>query len=210
MNISLTAKVALGAGALLALWGLPIKQARFWLNWGKTPAALCLLGYFALGAVAGISGYLIATGLHWKPTESAWLNGAIFAVGGQAVARANGAQFTASETREAGSLLGLGTHWFESMLDNLTERRVSRWLANQDEPEVANRANQLLGSILGRYSLKEAEVALPPEDYRNAVLLKARLTELAGQSNPIERAVAVNALREFCKQEYCARYVLRS
>jgi hypothetical protein len=209
VHISLTVEVALGAGALLAIFGLPPKQARFWLKWGKIPAVLCLIGYFILGAAAGILGYAIATWLHWKPTDSAWLNGIIFAVGGHAVARASGATFNASEANEVGSLLSLGAQWFKSMLNDLTDTRVSKWMNNQDEAQVAKVARQLLGRLLGQYSLEQAAVALPAEDYRTAVLLNARLTELANKSDDAEREVALHGLMEFCKQQYCARYLLR-
>ena len=212
MSIDLTFWVALVSGTLLAIWGLPVPRARFWLTWGGSLAALYLLGYFALGASAGLLGYLIGTLLHWKPTDSALINGIIFAVGGHALVRANGAQFNASEANEAGSLLGLGTRWFEDLLNNLSESRVSKWLQEKDEVDIARLARQLLGRILGRYSLEDAKAAfsLSAEDARVAILLSARLEDLANEQDTARRDVALNALIQFCKEEYCARNLPRS
>jgi hypothetical protein len=206
-----SAWAAAAAGALLAIWGLPIRQAGYWLSWGRFLAALCLLGYFGMGALAGLLGYAIATFLHWKPTDSTWIDGIIFAAAGHAVVRANGAQFSASDANEAFSLLGLGTRWFENMLNELAQKGVSRQLNKMNEVEVARAARQLLGKILGRYSLDQAkDGALPAEDSRVAVLLTERLKDLADEPDSAKREVALYGLIEFCKEEICARYLPRS
>ena len=140
MSINLTFWVALVSGTLLAIWGLPVPRPKILAYLGRKPCGSISVGVFRAGSVGRMLGYLIGTLLHWKPTDSALINGIIFAVGGHALVRANGAQFNASEANEAGSLLGLGTRWFEDLLNNLSESRVSKWLQEKDEVDIARLA----------------------------------------------------------------------
>ena len=88
----------------------------------------------------------------------------------------------------------------------------------KNEVQVAHVARQLLGRILGRHSLDEAQAgALSADDSRIAVLLSARLQELAcrrhvklaDEWDPDKREIALHGLIQFCREEYCARRLPR-
>jgi hypothetical protein len=143
---------AIVTAAVTAVFGVPFRYYQCWLSWSWVGANLGLALYFGLaGGGGGFLAWLIAEAATVQPTGFPAANGILYGLVAGAALRvdisARPQKSAQDHYREAASILTKCLSWTSSALDDVTSRRIERWLMHCPAGDLVDAALRVKAHI---------------------------------------------------------------
>ena len=145
--------VAIAVAAAFAVFGFPFRFYQCWFSWSRVGAPAGVLLYMTLaGGGGGLIGWLTAYLADVPGSAVPAIDGLFYGVAGALAVRADFRTGShpvrpPHEIRGAASLLGKGIEWSTGLLDDVTRRRVKRWLEGRTDDQLLAVALDLVHEI---------------------------------------------------------------
>ena len=145
--------VAIMVAAAFAIFGFPFRFYQCWFSWSRFGAPAGVLLYMVLaGGGGGLIGWLTGCLANVPASAVPAIDGLFYGVAGALAVRADfrsgsGAARPPQEIRGAASLLGKGIEWSTGLLDEVTRRRVKRWLEARTDDQILAVARDLINEL---------------------------------------------------------------